>query len=302
LPVARASVGAPEDVASARIAGSFLHSPLLDELKAMEAILARDNAAAAQAALVAAAAGAVHPAFGDPLPDDPVPTAGEREPGEGAGGGAGAGRGAAEGMAGSAGARLDARMTLPLLASLAEEAPAVVIEEGSGSGAGAPCEPLSPFKWHGTPPVVMQSMAALSSAAAVHLSRAGLVSCGGRMCAACCVLGAVQRRRSAVLPSPLAARTGSGLRARLRRRRDAVAGRAAGRDGRRRIAGHAAGGAAAAVRAQPAHPHRAQLGPRRRPAHVARQPGARRLAGLGGRCGGGRAGLRRLVWARGGGH
>ena len=143
----------PNHSVSARLAGSFLHSPLLDELKAMEAILARDNTAAAQAALIAAAAGAVHPAFGDSLPYDPVPAVDEREPGEKARGGAGAGSGAAEGPAGAAGAPLDARLTLPLLASLAEEAPAVVIEEGSGSGVGAPRKPLKPFDRHGTPPV-----------------------------------------------------------------------------------------------------------------------------------------------------
>ncbi len=144
-------------------------------------------------------------------------------------------------------------------------------------------------------------MAVLSCTAAVRLSRARLVSCTGRMSAWCVVppagtLGAVQRRRPAVLPSPLVARPGSGLRVRLRRRRGAVAGRAAGRG--RRSAGHAAGAAAAAVRAQPAHPDRAQLGPGRRPAQLARQPGARRLARHARSCGR-RARLRRLIRARG---
>ena len=48
--------------------GSFLHSPLLDELRALEAILALDSTDAAEAACSAAAAeGAAPPAADDPL-------------------------------------------------------------------------------------------------------------------------------------------------------------------------------------------------------------------------------------------
>ena len=119
-------------------AGSFLHSPLLDELQAMEAILAHENAMAADAALAAtAAAGAVHPAAEDALLEDP--SAHRRcallEPSRVAAerGDCGEGEAGGEEAKGGGGAALGGRMTLPLLASLAGDAP-VVIEEEDDAG------------------------------------------------------------------------------------------------------------------------------------------------------------------------
>ena len=117
-------------------AGSFLHSPLLDELQAMEAILAHENALAVEAMLAAtAAAGAVHPAAEDTLMEDASAhrRVGLRERRRVSGGGSssneGEGEEGAEEAKGGAGAALGGRMTLPLLASLAGGAPEVIKEE-----------------------------------------------------------------------------------------------------------------------------------------------------------------------------
>lgn len=130
--------------------GSFLHSPLLDELRAMEAILACDNAAAAEAALAAAAAaGAVHPAAEDSLLEGDTGAGAFRLPPTAKGGLAGEegqkGGKEEEKGEGRDGAELGARLSLPLLASLAESPPEAIEEEGD---AGAAPPPLSPMEHH----------------------------------------------------------------------------------------------------------------------------------------------------------
>ncbi|KAK9835065.1 hypothetical protein WJX81_008355 [Elliptochloris bilobata] len=123
-----------------RAHGSFLHSPLLDELRAMEAILARDNAAAAEAALAAvAAARAVHPSAENALMDDPSSHRPARalpeRPSTVEEGGADEMEKDVDGATG--GVALGGRLTLPLLASLAGGTP-VVIEEESEAGDALP--------------------------------------------------------------------------------------------------------------------------------------------------------------------
>ena len=111
----------------------------------MEAILARDNAAAAKAALAAdAAAGAVHPAAEDSLLDGDTRAGACRLPPNAKGGliGDEGQKGGTEEEKGEGrdGAELGARLSLPLLASLAEGFPEAIEEEGD---AGAAPPPLS---------------------------------------------------------------------------------------------------------------------------------------------------------------
>lgn len=123
------------------LAGSFLHSPLLDELQAMEAILAHENALAAEAMLAAtAAAGAVHPAAEDTLMEDASAhrrsALRERRRSGAPGSPSSEGEAGAEEAKGGAGAALGGRMTLPLLASLAGSAPEVIEEEDDAGALG----------------------------------------------------------------------------------------------------------------------------------------------------------------------